>query len=164
MMGVSSPPLGVHLTPTREPDTVRAPCLTFRKVRGRHEPRQTLNGAVDPDPDITSSAKEMLMQREVWSGTHRTDPPPFFERHYARERDQEEFKDPISLIDPFYHLGPHLRADSERRASDPSCSLKLTYALERAAAEINIASPFTAEIPLLVLRAGPDPVSGFLKG
>jgi hypothetical protein len=106
----------------------------------------------------------MLMQREVWSGVHRTDPPPFFERHFIRERGQEELRDPISMIDPFYHLGPHLRADSKRLAFDRRRSLELDQEVKRAAAEIVVASPFTAEIPLLVPRAVPDSVSGFLKG
>ena len=154
----------VRQAPTYEPDTVLVPCLTYRKVRGRIEPRQDLNGAVFSDPDITASAKEMLMQRDVWSGVHRTDPPPFFERHFVRKRGQEELRDPIAMIDPFYHLAPHLRADSKRRTFDLSCSLKFNQEIKRATAEIIVASPFTAEIPLLVLRADPDSVSGFLKG
>ena len=106
----------------------------------------------------------MLMQREVWSGVHRTDPPPFFERHYVGERGQEELRDPISMIDSFYHLGPHLRADSKTRTFDRCRSLELDQEVKRAAAEILAASPFTADIPLLVPRAVPDSISGFLKG
>jgi hypothetical protein len=107
---------------------------------------------------------EMLMQREVWSGVHRTESPFFFVRHFVRKREQEELRDPIFVIDSFYHLGPHPRADSKRLASDQRCSLKLDPEVKRAAAEIIAASPFTAKIHLLVLRAVPDSVSGTLKG
>jgi hypothetical protein len=107
---------------------------------------------------------EMLMQREVWSGVHRTVSPFFFVRHFVRKREKEELRNPVLVIDSFYHLGPHPRADPKRLASDLCCSLKLDPEVKRAAAEIIAASPFTAKIHLLVLRAVPDSVSGTLKG
>jgi hypothetical protein len=139
-------------------------CLALRKVRGRFEPRQNLNGAVYSDPDIASRAIEVLMQRVIWSGVHRAVSPFLFIRHFVRKREKEELRDPVLVIDPFYHPGPHPRADPKRLAFDLRCSLKLHREVTRAARKIIAASPFAAKKHLLVLRAVPDSVPGLLKG
>jgi hypothetical protein len=107
---------------------------------------------------------EMPMQRVVWSGVHRTVSPFFFVRHFVRKREKEELRNPVLVIDSFYHLGPHPSADPKRLAFDLCCSLKLDREVTRAARKIIAASPFAAKKHLLVLRAVPDSVPGLLKG